>query len=162
MEGVMHLLKWAILLFGFWFLLSGYTQPLILTFGVISVVLVVVTIYRMDKEDKQPKEVSTGIRMFRYILWLIREITKSSIDVTKLIWGPTDKISPSLAKVKIKKIKPNSQVLYANSITLTPGTLSIDLDEEEITVHALKKKSAKKLARGRMEKELIKIWGENE
>lgn len=158
----MHLFKWAILLFGFWFLLSGYTQPLLISFGVISVALVVITINRMDKVDKQPKEVSTGIRMFRYVIWLVREITKSSIDVTKLVWGPIDKLSPSLAKVKIRKIPTNTQVLYANSITLTPGTLSIDLDNEEITVHALKAKSAKKLAQGRMEKELTKIWGEIE
>ncbi|WP_448567390.1 Na+/H+ antiporter subunit E [Thalassotalea ganghwensis] len=158
----MHLLKWALLLSGFWLLLSGFLQPLLLSFGLISVVTVVWVIKRMDDVDQQPKEVSTGRRVFRYFLWLLSEIIRSSYHVTKLIWGPADSISPSLSKVSAAKVPYDTRVLYANSITLTPGTLAVDLEGDEITVHALQKRSIKRLQKGDMENKLKKIWGENE
>lgn len=156
----MHNLKWALLLLGFWLLLSGYLQPLLITFGVISVGLVVLVIHKMDEVDQLPKQVSSGRRIIRYFTWLIIEITKSSIHVTKLIWGAKEQINPAIAKVKIEKIPLNTRVLYTNSITLTPGTLSIDLVGDEILVHSLQKESVKKLQTGQMEKQLTKIWGE--
>ncbi|MDO6428313.1 Na+/H+ antiporter subunit E [Thalassotalea sp. 1_MG-2023] len=158
----MHLLKWAILLFGFWLLLSGYYQPLLLTFGLISVAIVVVVIKRMDNVDQQEKSVSTGYRVLRYFLWLISEIIRSSLQVTKLIWGPSKSVSPSLSKINVSKVPHNSRVLYVNSITLTPGTLSVDLEGDELTVHALQKKSIERLKKGDMENKLKIIWGENE
>lgn len=158
----MHLLKWAILLFGFWLMLSGYFQPLLLTFGVISVAIVLVVIKRMDNVDQQPKQVSTGHRILRYFLWLISEIIRSSYHVTKLIWGSKSSISPSLSKISVAKIPHNTRVLYANSITLTPGTLSVDLAGDELTVHALQKRSIERLKKGDMENKLKIIWGENE
>ncbi|OKY25546.1 MULTISPECIES: Na+/H+ antiporter subunit E [Thalassotalea] len=158
----MHLLKWAILLFGFWLLLSGYYQPLLLTFGLISVAIVIVVIKRMDNVDQQEKSVSTGYRVLRYFLWLISEIIRSSLQVTKLVWGPSKSVSPSLSKINVSKIPHNSRVLYVNSITLTPGTLSVDLEGDELTVHALQKKSIDRLKKGDMENKLKIIWGENE
>ncbi|WP_286235478.1 Na+/H+ antiporter subunit E [Thalassotalea sediminis] len=158
----MHLLKWAILLFGFWLMLSGYFQPLLLSFGAISVAVVLIVIKRMDNVDQQPKQVSTGQRILRYFLWLISEIIRSSYHVTKLIWGSSKNISPSLSKISVEKIPHNTRVLYANSITLTPGTLSVDLEGDELTVHALQKRSIDRLRKGDMENKLKIIWGENE
>jgi multicomponent Na+:H+ antiporter subunit E len=157
----MHIGKWAVLLSVFWLLLSGYIQPLLLGFGVISVAIVLLVLKRMDAVDKEPREIGSGYQVIRYLVWLLAEIMKSSIHVTKLIWGPSNQISPSLVKIKASNVPPKKQVLYANSITLTPGTLSVDLKEGEITVHALQKSSIEELKQGDMERKITAIWGEN-
>lgn len=157
----MHIGKWAVLLSVFWLLLSGYIQPLLLSFGVVSVFIVLVVLKRMDKVDNEPFHVGTGLNISRYFVWLIREMLRSSVHVTKLIWSSSHKLSPAIAKISAHKITPDNQVLYANSITLTPGTLSVDLEDDEVTVHALQKSSLDELTLGSMEQKITGIWGEN-
>lgn len=155
----MHLIKWAVLLALFWLLLSGIYQPLIIAFGVVSVLLVIYVLKRMDETDTEQKPVASGARISRYFVWLIGQIIKSSIHVTKLVWGNPKNLSPSLAKVSVAQVPDKVRVLYANSITLTPGTLSVDLENDEITVHALQKESILELTEGEMEHKITSIWG---
>lgn len=157
----MHIVKWAVVLSIFWLLLSGFIEPLLLSFGVISVVIVLFILKRMDKVENEPGQIGTSIRLIRYTPWLIGQIFSSAIHVTKLIWGSPDKVSPAIAKINAKDVPASSRVLYANSITLTPGTLSVDLDENEVTVHALHRSSIDVLKEGQMEKKITGIWGEN-
>ncbi len=157
----MHIVKWAAVLAIFWLLLSGFIEPLLLSFGVISVVAVLVVLKRMDEVEHESSQISTSLRLIRYLPWLIGQIISSSIHVTKLIWGSPDKVSPAIAKISSKDVPLSSRVLYANSITLTPGTLSVDLEEDEITVHALHKSSIDELKQGEMERKIAGIWGEN-
>lgn len=157
----MHIGKWATLLGAFWLLLSGYIQPLLLSFGAVSVAIVLLILKRMDAVDGEPRYVSTGLSMTRYLFWLLGQIVQSAIHVTKMVWGSPKKLSPTLAKVQVKKIPPKCRVLYANSVTLTPGTLCVDLENDEMTVHALQKASIDELEEGDMERKIIGIWGEN-
>lgn len=157
----MHIGKWAVLLSVFWLLLSGYIQPLLLSFGAISVAIVLLVLKRMDAVDKEPMEIGSGHKVTSYLVWLLGQIISSSIHVTKLIWGPSSQISPSLVKINANNVSPKKQVLYVNSITLTPGTLSVDLEDGEITVHALQKSSIEELELGDMERKITAIWGEN-
>lgn len=157
----LRIVKWATVLSAFWLLLSGYIQPLLLSFGFVSVVLVLVVLKRMDAVDDDLRQVSTGLQMTRYLFWLLGQIIQSSIYVTKMIWGSPDKLSPTLAKLPVENIPPKCRVLYANSITLTPGTLCVDLEDEEITVHALQKVSIEELEEGEMAGKITSIWGEN-
>ncbi|BBB26123.1 Na+/H+ antiporter subunit E [Amphritea japonica] len=157
----MHIAKWAVVLSIFWLLLSGFIEPLLLSFGAISVVIVLFILKRMDKVENEPGQIGTSIRLIRYTPWLIGQIFSSAIHVTKLIWGSPDKVSPAIEKINAKDVPASSRVLYANSITLTPGTLSVDLDESEVTVHALHKSSIEELQKGQMEKKITGIWGEN-
>lgn len=154
----MHIGLWAVLLSFFWLLLSGYIQPLLLSFGVVSVFIVLVVIKRMDKVDDQPSKLGFGHSMAKYVPWLLGQIVLSSVHVTKLIWGNSKKLSPSLSKVSAKNIPENKRVLYANSITLTPGTLSVDLENDEITVHALQADSIEELKQGGMENKIASTW----
>ena len=154
----MHIIKWTAVLSAFWLLLSGYIQPLLLSFGVISVLLVIVLLKRMDAVDKEPKLVTSGSQLVRYVLWLLGEIWSSSTQVTKLIWGSPDKLSPTLAKIPADTVPESNQVLYANSITLTPGTLSIDLEDNELTVHALQESSIPELQEGGMATKISDTW----
>jgi multicomponent Na+:H+ antiporter subunit E len=157
----MHMTKWTILLSTFWLLLSGYIQPLLLGFGAVSVIVVLFVLKRMDDVDQEKQELGTGLRLIRYLPWLTWQIITSSLQVTKLIWGSTDKLSPSLATIKVDNVPPKRRALYANSITLTPGTLSVDLVGDEITVHALQKSSIDELEQKVMEKKITQIWGEH-
>jgi multicomponent Na+:H+ antiporter subunit E len=158
----MHLVKWAVLLATFWLLLSGIYQPLILGFGVASVFIVVLLLKRMDDADAEQKRAASGVRMLRYVAWLIGQIISSSIHVTKLVWSNPKNLSPSLAKVSVKEVPEKVRVLYANSITLTPGTLSVDLKDDEITVHALQQQSIEELQKGEMENKITSIWGKKD
>ena len=157
----MHIIKWALLLSTFWVLLSGYIQPLLLSFGAASVFIVLYVLKRMYDVDQEKQEIGTGLRLIKYTPWLIGQIFSSSLQVTKLIWGSPNKVSPSLAKISAENIPPNRRALYANSITLTPGTLSVDLVDDEITVHALQESSIEELQQETMEKKITQIWGEH-
>jgi multicomponent Na+:H+ antiporter subunit E len=156
----MHNIKWALLLSVFWLLLSGFIQPLLLSFGAISVVIVMIVLRRMDAVDKEPKSVSLNFHSFRYFFWLIGQIFLSSTHVTKLIWGKADQVPPALSKISLQSLPDDKKVLYANSITLTPGTLSVDLQDEEITVHALQASSIASLKQGGMESKIPGHRGE--
>ncbi len=154
----MHIIKWTAVLSAFWLLLSGYLQPLLLSFGVVSVAIVIIVLQRMDATDHERKRVTSGYHLVRYVVWLLGEIWSSSVQVTKLIWSSPNKLSPSLARIPANKVPKNTQALYANSITLTPGTLSIDLEDNELTVHALQKSSIVELQEGAMERKISDIW----
>jgi multicomponent Na+:H+ antiporter subunit E len=157
-----HITVWALILSVFWLLLSGMYNPLLLSFGMASIVLVLFVLRRMETVDKKRQQVGTGLRLIRYIPWLIAQVLKSSIQVTKLIWGSPNKVSPTLAKINISNVPPNKRVLYANSITLTPGTLCVDLKDNELTIHALQESSITELEEGYMENKITSIWGKSE
>ena len=156
----MHLTKWAVALAIFWLLLSGFLKPLLLAFGAISVALVLYVLKRMDDVDSAPQKLGANFSLLRYLPWLMGQIVASSVQVTKLIWGSVDKVSPAIAKVDSSTVSKSNRVTYANSITLTPGTLSVDLDDEHITVHALQSDSIEELAEGGMAKKIESLWGE--
>ncbi len=134
----------------YWLLLSGYLKPLLLSFGAISVALVMILIRRMDSRDNESQKPALNSSFFRYVIWLLGQIILSSIEVTKIVWGKKKALSPVVGKLSVSKVPKRSRVLYANSITLTPGTLSIDIDDKYITVHALNKKSIEALRHGEM------------
>ncbi|MGS2724839.1 Na+/H+ antiporter subunit E [Porticoccus sp. GXU_MW_L64] len=157
----MHIGKWAVLLFVFWCFLSGYIEPLLLSFGAVSVAIVLFVLHRMDAVDQEPEAVGNGLQIMRYTAWLLGQIMQSSTHVTKLVWGSSSQVSPCLAKISAQDVPPENRVLYANSITLTPGTLSVDLEDGEITVHALQKASIEQLEQGDMERKITDIWGDN-
>lgn len=156
---ITHLTIWAITLAVFWLLLSGFLQPLLLAFGVFSVALVVVLLQRMDSVDKHPEKPALGLPIWRYSVWLIGQVIGSSVNVAKLVWLPNKTLSPTVAKLPLSAIPEKNRVLYANSITLTPGTLSIDIDDHHVTVHALEKASIEELKAGDMAHKISAVLG---
>lgn len=146
----LHLIIWGLVLAVFWLLLSGFLKPLLLSFGVASVVLVLWLIKRMDHADSDHQKLALNLSFMRYIVWLLGQVVISSLEVTKLIWTNSKNLSPAIAKLPINKVPKRSRVLYANSITLTPGTLCIDINHEHVTVHALNEESLESLRHGDM------------
>lgn len=137
-------------LFVVWLLLSGYFDALLLILGLISCAFVVWIAKRQDVVDHEGHPIHLRpVRWILYSIWLIGEIVKSNIDVAKRVWNPKLPISPTIVKVPADSDELR-QVIYANSITLTPGTVSIDLTDATITVHALTREGAAALETGEM------------
>ncbi len=152
-----HVLALSVLLSAFWLINSGHYTSLLLFFMVVSVLFVAVLCHRMDVVDgeSQPLELTFTIPM--YWLWLIKEVIVANIAVARCVWKGADSISPSVIKVKANQKTDLGIVIYANSITLTPGTVSIDLEDNEITVHALTRETAKDLLTGEMDRRVCRV-----
>lgn len=145
----MHTIISAILIFLFWFLLSGHTSPLLIGLGVFSTLLTMYLSHRMNIIDRDTYSVHMSLRLLKYYLYLAKEIIIANLDVMKKIMAPAT-IDPKIAKIPTAKQSDVSKVTYANSITLTPGTVTMDLQDDEITVYALSQEAIDDLLTGRM------------
>jgi multicomponent Na+:H+ antiporter subunit E len=154
---MMYYFIFGCLLFLFWFLLSGYTTTLLLSLGLASVVLVIWLVKRMDNEDKAPVKMLFKIEFLSYLGWLIKEVIVTNIDVALRIWNPSLPIQPSCRKIKVSIKDPLLKTIYANSITLTPGTVTTEVGEDYFIVHALNRKSLDELEEGEMEVRLKRL-----
>ena len=126
-----------IILFGFWLLMSGYYTPLILSLGVISCILCVYLTIKGKFLDNETLPIYFFPRLIQYTLWLIKEILKSNIQTAKVIIMKSEE--PELFSVKATQKTNEGKVTYANSITLTPGTVTTQIKNDIFEVHALTK-----------------------
>ena len=155
-----HILSLAAILFALWLGLSGQTSPLMLTLGLISTCIIVYLTHRMDVIDREIYPARLTILLFRFWLFLAREVVRANIDVIKRIFRPGSKnISPQLFELPLTKKTDLSRVIYANAITMTPGSVSVNLDMRTITVHTLSIESAEDLRSGRMADAVPEDWG---
>ena len=153
----MKFFSFAILLFLFWISLSGHMEPLLLGLGVASVALTVFLSHRMNVIDHESYPLHLSLKFPGFFLYLFREIVKANIDVvTRILSWRKAPISPQMIDIPQSQNSDLGAVIYANSITLTPGTVTIKLSENNLTVHALSKEAASELARGAMSKEISK------
>ena len=140
-------LKLALVLACIWVLLSGIISPLLLGFGLASSLAVAWLAARADRRDGEPIPFALRIgRLARYLLWLAWEIVKSNVDVSRRILSPGLPIAPAVRWLPASQRSELGRVVYADSITLTPGTLSIDLRDGWVEVHALNEESLDALA----------------
>ena len=150
----MHSISLATILFGLWLLLSGHYVPLLLTVGLLSVGLAVFIAVRMDVIDHETVRhmVRYHLLGFRYWPWLAAEVVKANLDVARRVVSRGPDISPRLVRLKVSQKSDLAKVIYANSITLTPGTVTVDIDEDEFVVHALTREAAEALQGGEMDR----------
>ncbi len=142
-----------------WLLLSGHFEPLILSFGAASVALVVFLAHRMDVVDHEGHPVHLSWKLPLYWAWLVWQIVLSNLSVARKILSPDMRIDPRLISVDAGQKDDLDRVVYANSITLTPGTVSLRLDEGKILVHALDEGFAEDLERGTMRRRVRRFAG---
>ncbi len=98
-------------------------------------------------------------RLLLYAPWLVWEVVKANIDVARRILTPSLPISPRMIKVKAGQQSDLGRVIYANSITLTPGTVSVDVEDDTILVHALTKEAADGVETGEMDRKVTRLEG---
>jgi multicomponent Na+:H+ antiporter subunit E len=159
MSRLRHAIKLGLFLFAIWLLLSGHYTPLLLVLGLLSVLLVVLLAIRADLIDREMQLVLLKPTVLLYLVWLGREIIKSNIDVTRRILSPRLRISPNMFTVRAAQKTDLGRVTYANSITLVPGTVTVDIDEDVFTVHALTQDAAAQLKRGDMNRRVCSVEG---
>jgi multicomponent Na+:H+ antiporter subunit E len=145
-----HLFYMSLLLALFWLGLSGHYTALLLAFGALSAGLVVWLAWRMDMVDHESVPLHLSRRVLTFWPWLLVEIVKSNIDVVRRILDPRLPIERSVIRVPTGDMSPLRETIYANAITLTPGTVSLDVSNGEVIVHALSRTAAEEVRTGEM------------
>ena len=142
-----------------WFLLSGHYDSLINAFGAGSCLAVVLIAWRMDKIGDDRGEYLLGFRVILYLPWLVLEIIKSNFHIAQVVLSPNMPIRRRLLKVKANQRSILGKVVHANSITLTPGTITLDLCNDNLLIHALTKESAQGVLDGVIDRKVTALEG---
>ncbi len=142
-----------------WFLLSGHTSALILGLGAASVSAITWLALRMDLIDYEGHPTHLAFRAPFFWIWLLWEIVKSNLQVIRIILDPKLPISPRMFTVPLTQKSDIGRVIYANSITLTPGTISLEVNDSRIEVHALTAAGEAGLAEGEMDRRVTAVEG---
>ncbi|AKL96778.1 multisubunit sodium/proton antiporter, MrpE subunit [Clostridium aceticum] len=131
-------------LFFFWLILSPKITVESIAVG--AVVCLMVVMYSKEiafSEKEMPLYYLKKLMTFlRFILTLIVEIVKANIDVALIVLNPSLPISPCFVKVPMMLKNDVAKVIYGNAVTLTPGTLTVDVEEDGFVIHALTKEAA--------------------
>ncbi|MBW2467503.1 MAG: Na+/H+ antiporter subunit E [Deltaproteobacteria bacterium] len=148
-----------LIMFGFWILLSGKLDLFHLTLGVISSALVTFLSANLFMYEHGRNRLTTGMRFLLYLPWLLYQIMLSTLHVAYLALHPKmkDRIDPTIVTFKTILKTDIAKVALANSITLTPGTITVRIEKDIFYVHAISRKAAAGLP-GEMEERLAKIF----
>ena len=138
-------------LYVFWLLLSGYFTPFLMIAGAGCAAAVVLFTRRMQVLDPEGQPLQLVPRTLSYWPWLLVEVLKSGWDVSRIIVDPRLPISPTLVRFKPSQRTTVGLVTHANSITLTPGTLTVSAETDEFVVHALTRAGAEGTLSGEMD-----------
>ena len=152
----------GVVLFVLWLILSGHFNELILIeLGLVSSIFVVWIAHRMNLADDEGHPIQMTWGALKFLPWLAWEIVKANIDVARIILSPSLPISPVLLKVSASQKTEVGMVAYANAITLTPGTVTVDVDGtgSEFTIHAITAEAANELETGRMDQRALRMEG---
>lgn len=146
-------------LFIFWLLLSGIYTPFLVLSGLAAAIAVAALAWRMEVADREGHPIHLTLGALAYWPWLVKEIVKSGWQVARIILAPGLPISPTLARFKPSQTSVVGLVTHANSITLTPGTLTVEADREAFLVHALTREGAHGLAGSEMDRRVTRMEG---
>lgn len=147
----MRTLSLAILLMLFWLALSGHFTPFLIGAGLLSVAISVWVGHRMNVVDSEGHPTQLFAGALTYFPWLVVEIVKSAWSVTRVILAPKLESSPTMTRVRASQRTAAGIATYANSITLTPGTVTTAVKGDVLTVHALVREGALDLEQGGMD-----------
>ncbi len=158
---MLRLISAFIALYLFWLVLSGYFTFFLMSAGAACAVAVVWFGRRMDVIDAEGHPVQLGWRIVAYWIWLSKEIAKSAWEVSRIIVDPRLPISPTMVSFKPSQKTTVGLVIHANSITLTPGTITIDVGKGGFVVHALTRAGAEGVTSGDMDRRVRACEGDD-
>lgn len=141
----------------FWLLNSGHSTVLMLSLGAISISLVLYIAHRMDVIDHESQPLHLTLKLPGFYAWLIKEIILSNLLVVKHIWLGNKSITPTMTTITASQKTDIGKVVYANSITLTPGTVTVNLEGDQFMVHALLRESIDDLKVGEMDRRVTQL-----
>ncbi len=148
---------------GFWFIMSGFFDLTHTLMGIVSVSIVMAINYRLKSHRfyENETDVLKDLRFFYlpwYFLWLLWQIIISGIHVAKILLSPSLPIKTSLVRFKVNYPNPHAKMILGNSITLTPGTLTVDINGDEFIVHAISPVSFEGIASDKMPQQVLKLF----
>lgn len=128
-----------------WLVFSARVDALHLGLGVAAALLVA----GANRGEESVTPVVRALpRLARYVPWLVGQIVLSSLQVTRLVLDPRLPIDPEVVEVRPALRSDVALTALANSITLTPGTVTLDLRDGRLLVHALTRESARAVVAG--------------
>jgi len=130
---------------------------LLIALGIASTLITVYLSHRMNIIDHESYPFYLVARLLRYYFYLGKEIVLANWDVIKCIVKPGKSISPTVISLPADQPSDLGKVIYANSITLTPGTVTLELVNNEMKIHALNKGAADGLKSGAMSKQISDV-----
>lgn len=147
-----------LILFGFWLIFSGHFDRFHISLGVICAGLVAFFSYDLLLPDlKSRNKLLKAWRFLHYIPWLVYQVLLANLHVVHLVFYPS-KIRPQIVRFKTTLTSDLAKVTLGNSITLTPGTITMDVSDDEFYIHALSDKVAKDLLTGEMERRVAHVF----
>jgi multicomponent Na+:H+ antiporter subunit E len=156
---------------GFWLVLSGRFQTKYLVMGVVCALLV--TLFTADLarrggtsiQGTAAKRVSVPLAAWRllvYFIWLLWSIVQANLQVAYLVLQPRMNVRPGLLSFKTKLRSRTGHIILANSITLTPGTITVEFGDGSYTIHVLAPEAAQSLLDAKMQSKIEQVFGEPE
>jgi multicomponent Na+:H+ antiporter subunit E len=125
----------------FWFALSQQTAPFFLALGALSVILVLWLLARLRIFDRDASPYHRFAQLLIYLVWLIGQIIRANISVVARVLG-AGRIDPAIVRIRTNARTDLGKALFANAITLTPGTVTVDVTGDRVIVHALVARNA--------------------
>jgi multicomponent Na+:H+ antiporter subunit E len=142
-----------------WLLWSGLYKPLLLALGGVSCVLVVILARRMRLTDERYFTLGLLPRILGFWGWIFKEIVKSNIEVGRVVLDPRLRMQPQVVEIEADTQLETGQAILGNSITLTPGTVTLDVFDGKLAVHCLTDQGAKALREGEMNRRVRAVMG---
>ena len=141
-----------------WIALSGYFTVLQLSLGVFSCIFVIWLTIRLDLLPEESRRISL-FRLAAYLIWLVKEIIFSNLRIARIVLSPRPQLHRRVVHSKVKQHTTLGVAIYANSITLTPGTVTLDAEEDDLSVHVLTRRCADDLLSDEMNRRVAGIEG---
>jgi len=145
------------LLFLIWLLLSGFLKTNLLVLGLLSSGLVSLLAIKLGLLSEHSQRLRINLRLPRYLPFLLKEIWLSNLHVAGLILNPKLPIQPQTLRYQAQQKTESGLAVHGNSITLTPGTISVDIKDKEILVHALSDTTAEGVRAGSIDQQVCKL-----
>lgn len=157
----------ALLLYALWLILSPQRDPFHLCLGAVTVVVVTVLFSRLGMQepaigapDGRSLLRMSGLRFLGYLPWLAWEVLVASVQVAYIVLHPRLPVSPRVVRIKVRYPHTVARLTLANSITLTPGTVTLDVDGDEFLVHALTETGSTDLEQGSMPDRVSRLFAD--
>ncbi len=157
----MSFLITAIAMFSFWILLSGEFTFILMTSGIVASLMVAYLSHDIFI-GKADIKVETGrvLKFIKYLPWLLWKVILANFEIAYLVLHPKMLVDPQIVRFKPDLKTDLGIVTLANSITLTPGTVTVEANKEEFVIHAIWRKSAEGIISGEMQRKVKKIEGD--
>ncbi|MDY0069257.1 MAG: Na+/H+ antiporter subunit E [Porticoccaceae bacterium] len=145
-----HVASLFVVCVALWLLLSGQSKPLLLGLGLASVVLTLFVALRMEILDHESHPLALSPKLVVYWIWLAGQVVLSSLAVSLAVLAPRGRVAPATARIATGERSDIGHTIFANSITLTPGTVSMAVEDGFIEVHSLNGENIASLQQGEM------------